>query len=364
MDLAEARLKRKKLDLQHPASIPILQEMVALFNQHNDRKTALDVQSDLIEAAAFGGRPELLLPNFNQIRAAFDEDPSLFGQGSLLILYKWLIVTLPRFPAIPAESIWGLVTDLEMRMQKAGNNPRTVEYIKWQVAWGLDHYEEAEELLGSWRSRHRPRFGADCEACEGSNVLHFLGNKGDHARVVQEANSYFAKRLTCQEEPHRTLAEVLYSHVHQGELEKARQYHERGRKMIYNKRTFLEAYAAHMQYLALTQRAAKGLDYLERYLPWVLESHDACARFEFLQAARLLVHRLLLHHDQQTLQLRLPTSLPFHNPDQCYQAETLLKWLTRETDELARRFDERNGRSWHASLLATRDEDATRKPIP
>ncbi len=119
--------------------------------------------------------------------------------------------------------------------------------------------------------------------------------------------------------------------------------------------------AKHLSYLAETGDLAKGLKLVERHLPWALDSFDLEARLDFYGACCRLT-RLLSQRKRPRRKLRLPKTFPGYRDDDTYDTGELAAWFQREAEQLARRFDERNGNGYRSSLLEERISGALMRP--
>jgi len=193
--------------------------------------------------------------------------------------------------------------------------------------------------------RKRPRdYLSDCPACTAGNNCSYFCEQRQWGRAVQAAQPVLRGRLNCAEEPHRTLASVLRPLFHLGRLDEAKAFQRRGYRLIAPATQFVREHADHLQFLILVGDLPQAKRLLERHLPSALEIVMIDERFQLLLAARLLTDRLI-GRGTRALKFRLPKSLPAPDANGKSDVSALGEWFTAQAQEIARRFDARNGTS-------------------
>src|SRR5713226_6695306 len=85
--------------------VELLLAAAGLADATNDRLRGFQVRRELMHAATFAGKPELLLVAFSWCLAQSDRDPQTFAPTDLLWPHKWVLSNLRRFPQISLEQI-------------------------------------------------------------------------------------------------------------------------------------------------------------------------------------------------------------------------------------------------------------------
>jgi hypothetical protein len=328
--------------------VAVLEEAVRLADAQDDLELGFRARESLVTAAEFSGAPEKALVAFTWQLAQCDRFPGRFDEWHVLWQYKWIVVSLPAFPHVPRERIESAIIDLETRYAPFGAGPRAGYKLRWRVARGMGQLAECRRWLDAWRDTRRDSL-SDCAACDAAEEIEARLAMGDQQEALRLAIPVLGGRLTCAEVPHFTLAELLLPLLEMGEIEQARQNHERGYRLVSRNPKFLRAVAHHVAYLALTEQLPAGLRLLERHLGWALEASHKRDAFEFLLAARLLLARIA--HAGRRRSLRLPSSFPLRRDDARYEVAAILDWLDAELAALAARFDERNSNAYHSGLI-------------
>jgi hypothetical protein len=324
-----------------PARVALLEEAVQLADSLSDVSLAFDARHELMGAAVFSGRPDLMLVAFSWCLAQFDREPDRFDRFDLLWKYKWVITGAFEFPEISRPRLEELLADMERRYREAGSTLNPVAMVRRQL---LEHFGEWQQARAAHAEsrKHRRDSLSDCPACvAGNNCTYYCGLR-QWGRAVQAAQPVLHNRLTCAEEPHRTLASVLRPLFHLGRVEEAKTYQRLGYRLVRSGNHFVRQHADHLRFLVLIGDLAQAKRLLERHLPAALEIVRVVERFEFLLAARLWADRLA-SRGTRTLKVRLPTGLPAPDADGESDLNALGEWFTVQAQEIARRFDARNG---------------------
>ncbi len=218
-------------ELDHgPAQIVLLEEAVQIADAHNDVDLGYEVRQYLIDAATFGGSPDISLVAFAWCVARYDEDPDSFDPEPLYWRYKWIATAAPKFPTISRAQIEQLLDDMHQRYVAAGiglhpfyQTRRNVHVYMGNIpAAQQDH----EHVL-----RHERNFMSDCIACEQDSVVRLCLEVGDFAQAEAAGKPIFEKRLKCAEVPHRTYAMFLLPLLENGHPELAKTYHRSGLRL-------------------------------------------------------------------------------------------------------------------------------------
>ncbi len=345
------------------AQVMTLEEAARLADTHGDVELAFEVKDQLIDAATFGGFPDKALVAFAWCRAQSKKDPERFSPDSLLWKQKWVVGRLDDFPHISLEQIRGALDDIEQAYARVNAGRRSVMKLRYQTARDMGDEAAAEKYWAQWVLAPRD-FLTDCRACDLDDEIDHHIDRGEYARALEKARPILVGRSACAEIPHLTYGSVLYPLVKLGRLEEARDCHLRGYPMISRNRDFLAAVGEHVEFLALTDNLSRGLTLFEHHLGWALDHASWRDRFTFHAAASFLLSRLVAE-GRETVSLRLPKAFPLHERKGAYTTEALHGWLEGQAQEIAARFDARNGTSHFQRLLErTRGLERDISPFP
>src|SRR3954447_9917246 len=106
-----------------PTRVDLCEEAPRIADLHNDPELGYRAREELVEAACFGGRPDLLIVGFSWCLATFDQDPA-GGISAFQLLWrmKWVVGALPKFPEIELATIHRMLDDMERRFRDFGGS--------------------------------------------------------------------------------------------------------------------------------------------------------------------------------------------------------------------------------------------------
>jgi hypothetical protein len=336
-----------------PSQIALLEEAARLADTHGFDEQGFEIREELIHSCTFSGYPEKSLVAFAWCLACCDRDPERYGVEDILWKYKWVAGSLSGFPQISREQIESMIADMKRRYQEAGAGLRPVYRLQCDLALDMGDFGAAREHQRRWESAPRDWL-TDCVACEVDAAVYYHLLMGDAARAVAEAGPILAGRFCCTEVPHHTLARLLIPLLRLGRLEEAAECHRRGYRLIAGRREFVTHVANHLTYLALTDKYSRAVALLEKHLPLAMGMNHLSRQFVFYLAAALLLGRLV-EKGKTRLPLRLPPQ--FRADDEGnHDVAALLEWIQGDLDDLANRFDRRNGNDYHKRQIADHRE--------
>jgi hypothetical protein len=149
-------------------------------------------------------------------------------------------------------------------------------------------------------------------------------------------------RLSCAEQPHIVLANVLLPLLYLDRVDEAREYQRQGYRLISAGPQFVRQHGHHLRFLVLIGDMAAAKRLLERHLPGALDTVLVEERFTFLLAARLWSERLG-GRGTRKLKVRLPAGLPTAGADGYTDIGVLGEWFLTQSRAIAQQFDARNG---------------------
>jgi hypothetical protein len=345
------RLLEKSNELNNgPRRIDVLQEAVLLADQHGLLDAGFRARLELMKAAAFGGRPDVLLSAFSWCLTEHDRDPDRFDQKSLLWNYKWVMGNVVEFPDIPRAQIEAMLADMEQRFEQAGSTLHAVHQARREILADMGDQVGASLATAKMTATRRDWL-SDCRACIHDTSAGHLASQGRDAEALAEAAPILAGRVKCAHVPHRTYSKLLLPLLRLGRVEEALGYHQEGHRLIGDNPEFLCAAARHLEFMTLTGNLGQARAILEVHLPNALSTPSLFNRMQFYGAVRLWLEQLL-DQDERTLRLRLPSAFPLFDAKGMYTTVTLLDWFRQEVATLAAQFDARNGNDYYARWFA------------
>jgi hypothetical protein len=242
--------------------------------------------------------------------------------------------------------------DMEERYKRVGSTLRGVHLLRRNVALRMGDRPAGAAAHHKWLHSMRDRL-SDGLANEQDFLVEYLVFVGQYEEAITQAAPLLTGRFRRSYEPTSTYPELLLPLLRLGKVEEALGYHRQGWPLVARKPTqhYLTEYADHLTFLALTDNWARGLQIVGRVLPAALATVSLSLRFDFILSALLFFERLA-ESGQDAVKLRLPAGFPLHQDQGEYRPADLLPWLRQQADDLAGRFDARNGNAFFRDRLA------------
>lgn len=331
--------------------IMLTEEAVRLAELQCTLDVQFDAQNDLIDAATHGGAPDKALVAFSWSLAQIDKNPGRFPEWQILWRYKWIAGRISGFSQISRSQIAEILDDMERRFQQSGYSLRPVYSERWRVARAMGDTEDAELYYLELEASHRDSM-ADCPACELDERMLFHIFKDDYERAMRIAEPILEEtgRLRCSRVPDATFAHALLPLVRLGRHEDAMRYHLKGYRLARNK-DFLYEVSEHLLFLVLTENFDKAINVFEKHFQWAIGIADHSSRFHFYLAAWFLLEQLR-ERGKSSLKLRMPSSFSEYREGGKYETVRVIAWLRDETQELANRFNARNGNDFYTQKIS------------
>ncbi|HZZ81367.1 MAG TPA: hypothetical protein VFE62_22885 [Gemmataceae bacterium] len=347
------RLLEKSNELKNgPERIGVLEEAVRLADEQEDLDAGFRARLELIDSAAFGGRPDILLSAFAWCLAQHDSDPDRFPCNDLLWKYKWVVGHVTEFPDIPRAQIEAMLDDMARRFTEAGSTLHAVFQARRETLAAFGEIDAANRATADIATSKRDWL-SDCRACVYDGSAGFYAEQQMDAKALAEAAPILAGRAKCTHVPHRTYGQLLLPLLRLGRADEAREYHEVGVHMIGDDPEFLSAAGLHLEYLAMTGELDEAIDLMQMHLPNAVATPSVFNRMRFYWSAWLLFVTLF-EQAERTVRLRLPADFPLADARGSYEVAALMEWFGKEVRSLATQFDARNGNDYYQRWAARR----------
>ncbi|PUB31674.1 hypothetical protein C8K30_101189 [Promicromonospora sp. AC04] len=291
----------------------------------------------LINAYEFSADRHKALVPFARVLRLWDQDPSVFDPSSTRSLFwdfKWMTTGMLDLPQVSLAAIENWLLEMDRRYRLAGHTERAVRMSEFYIADHVGDAERARRAFDGWLAAARGEM-ADCHACETARQGEFHSDGGDDRKAVEHWGPVLDGRLTCAEEPHRTLARSLLPLVRLGRLDDARTNHMRGYPMVKGSESLMPSVARHIEFCALTGNEARGLELLADTPAYFQADGEPEPRMGYYAVAALLMDRLVALGRGD-----LPVTGP---AGRTWTAAELAGHARAEALTLAGRFDTRNG---------------------
>jgi tetratricopeptide (TPR) repeat protein len=326
-----------------PARTAAVERLIPYADAIDDPALAVDTRRSLVIAYRYGNEPAKAFAPFSWCLAVVDREPEVIPTElyeRLLWTYKGVILDLTRYPTVDLPTIAAALDDLEARYRLGGYGLHGVHNYRHQVARQTGYLATAEEEFRQWRTLPRDQF-SDCVGCDPMEQMIWLVQTGRDSEAVDTAERVLSGEFTCDEQPHSILAGLLLPYLRLGRYADAEAARRRAYRMIRDDPDELAAIGQHIEFCALSGNDARGLELIERHLPWLENARDPDAEMSFASCAALQLRRLVEIG---------------HGADQLHDTTVadLEARLRERAMDLAALFDARNGNTARSELIRAR----------
>ncbi|MBK6014193.1 tetratricopeptide repeat protein [Streptomyces sp. MBT53] len=301
---------------------------------------------ELQEAYAYGSEPRKSPVVFARLLALFDEQPDIFDERlrhTLFWRFKWVANALVALPEMPLTSVRQWLTEMRDRYEKAGLELQPYYGQAYRLAAHTG--EDSALAFELWAGRPRTRL-SDCEACEiCERALYHLAADDDE-RALRAWEPVLDGKESCQEEPARSVSHALLPLLRTGRTDEARALHLTGYRACRRNPSMSGEVGRHLEFCALTGNEARGLELLAENRNLFDDVDSPQDLLAFLTGVEVLLRRVeSLGHGE------LPAA---GYPGRTWTVAALRAEVRGRADDLAARFDARNGTTAHSDRRRAR----------
>ncbi|SNX56688.1 hypothetical protein SAMN06272735_1141 [Streptomyces sp. TLI_55] len=322
------------------------EELVDAAEQFGEPGPLIDALLELQEAYTYGSEPRKSPVVFARLLTLFDEQPDVFDERlrhQLFWRFKWVAHALRQLPEIPLTSLRQWLTEMRERYEKADLGLQPYYGQAYQLAAHVG--EDTALAYDLWAARIRTRL-SDCEACETCQRARYLLRAGDDEGALRAFEPVLAGKESCKEEPARSASYALLPLLRTGDTDRARALHLTGYRACRRNPSMSEEVGRHLEFCALTGNEARGLELLAENRNLFDEVDSPLDQLGFLTGVEVLLQRVeALGHGE------LPAA---GYAGRTWTVAGLRAEVRGRADDLAARFDVRNGTATHADRRRAR----------
>ncbi|GGP88429.1 hypothetical protein GCM10010266_09580 [Streptomyces griseomycini] len=322
------------------------EELVDAAEQFAEPVPLIHALLELQEAYTYGSEPRKSPVVFARLLTLFDEQPDVFDERlrhTLFWRFKWVANALRALPEIPLASLRQWLTEMRDRYERAGLDLQPYYGQAYQLAAHVG--EDTALAYELWAGRARTRL-SDCEACETCDRALYHLEAGDDERALRTWEPVLAGKESCQEEPARSVSYALLPLLRTGRTDEARALHLAGYRGCRRNPSMAGEVGRHLEFCALTGNEARGLELLAENRTLFDEVDSPRDLLDLLTGVEVLLQRVeLLGHG----------ALPAAGfAGRTWTVAGLRAEVRGRADDLAARFDARNGTPAHTDRRRTR----------
>lgn len=328
-----------------PARIVAVEQVLAKAEALGDPDLLYSAHAAATSGYHQSGEPMKAMMTFARCLADYDADPGRRSQNDehlLLWQFKHMVSSMTLFPQLPLERTMAVLDDMQRRYQSGGHSMQAVYAYRHDVAAHLGDEEQADHWYRLWDTAPRDAL-SDCAGCDPSSKAHHLAWRGRDEDAIALAQEALSGRLTCSEQPHGILTTLLFPYLRTGRLDEARDAHRRAYRALDDNKAELGRVARHIEFCGATGNEARGLELIERHLPWLEQAPTPKTEMEFAAAAALVLRRLTEAGQGD---------LPVRRAAGEISVAELGRQLAERAVALSLRFDERNANTHQSGRIA------------
>ncbi|MFH9060579.1 hypothetical protein ACH4GM_05055 [Streptomyces coeruleorubidus] len=322
------------------------EELVDAAEQFAEPVPLVHALLELQEAYTYGAEPRKSPVVFARLLTLFDEQPDVFDERLRHMLFwrfKWVAHALRQLPEVPLASLRQWLTEMRDRYEKADLGLQPYYGQAYQLAAHVG--EDTTLAYELWAARTRTRL-SDCEACEICERALYHLTAGDDERALRTWEPVLAGKESCREEPTRSVSYALLPLLRTGRTDRARELHLAGYRGCRRNPSMAQEVGRHLEFCALTGNEARGLELLAENRSLFGEVDSPLDLLGFLTGVEVLLQRVeLLGHGE------LPAA---GYPGRTWTVAGLRAEVRGRADDLAARFDARNGTTAHTDRRRAR----------
>ncbi|MEE6306640.1 YbjN domain-containing protein [Plantactinospora veratri] len=239
--------------------------------------------------------------------------------------------------------------ELERRLDAAGRSRRPAYALRCRIADHVGAESAARRWLLRWRAAPHDRWSG-CAACEPADQARLLAGWGRWTEAVELVEPVLDGGLACPDQPERALGTIQLAYLRLGRHDEAAEAHVRAYRRHRRERAGFPLLADHLRFCALAGQHERGLEILARHLPGLDRPYDEASALEFATAGALLC-RLAGRAGFARHPIHRPGYAGRHAAELTVAA--LGTELTATAEDLAGRFDARNGTSHQSGRVAS-----------
>jgi hypothetical protein len=332
--------------------VALIEEAVRIADVNNDVDLGYRARKQLLSACLHAGQFQTLMAAFAWCKAQVDRDPQRFGEHDLLLEYKWAAGELVGYPEFTRAQILELEEDMKRRYLEAGASMCTIYDLRCGNAAEMGDQTVAVKAYEAWVRARRDSFDRSemYDICFRINYQRFLRRD---QQMVDLASPFLTGALSHEHYRSWIYSLLLVPLVRLGRPRDAVSLHHKSYRFV--SRIFaryINCILQHLFFLTLTDNLSPARRLLQRFFPMVFVNGngDPSDHFRFFRASLYFLQRFE-EQGRKQIKLILPNSCPVYDDADMYPVRIVSEWVRGELNNLAKRFDKRNGNNYFSRQI-------------
>ena len=335
-------------------SVTLLEEWIRYVDTTNEQGMSYGLRRQYIQECINEGMPEKAIVAFSWCLTQFDKNEELDEWHSLIWQYKTILELIPIFSTVSRDQITQMQEDMARRLAESGHNERTAHYYRSWNLMRMGDYEKAMEYQVIYLGMERTSI-SDCIACERDRQIELLSRMQRNDEALAAASPVLTGEMVCSEVPEFTNGHLVKALLQKGDVEAARERQLAGYEAVRGEEKYLGTIGDLMLAVIRTDRFDEGIQQVNRHLQWAVAAHADELQMRFYAPVGLLLEKLATVRPQ-SVGVRIPQELSCWSRDGKYDPAALGLWFRNEAQQIADRFNQRNGnKMWTQTLTGYRE---------
>jgi len=211
---------------------------------------------------------------------------------------------------------------------------------------GLDLGYDMEDIFNKWKKVNNEYFD-DCDACLKDSEIDYYLREKNYKKAFALAEDFDKEKLSCDESPSLTYAELLYPLLKENKFAKASKYCEKSYKLCKNNLNLIGGIIKIIEYLAIIDIEKAFEIYLE-HIDLFNQIDSDYGMLEFCFASYILFIQL----SKTSTQL----IVPFDKKNEIYNTNVLINHFENKYQETVQKFDERNDNNYLSEYFKEKED--------
>lgn len=324
----------------------LLKEAIRIADENEDVEWAMELRLNLIYELNLLSEDVEEIVVFSKILDDYENNKDLVDEYELLWKYKWIWVCALDVPEIPKEQVEAIGEDYKARILQNGYSLRSYYQCKAMMYIRVKQYEEAKECFDRMLDERPDELS--CEACEMNFMLDYYLETGRFEEAYRRAQPLISRQVTCFEANLRAYMKLAFYAQKAGKPEIAADMCARAEEALVGreKDEYILLYLGLFVAYHFMINPERGWEYAERCISWSLRTNRH-KRYRF----SCDMVEALKYESRPQVRLSLPVEFPMYHSDGVYSVDELRGYFYRQAEELAGKYDNRNGNSGYTDRL-------------
>lgn len=346
LEIQRLLLQAQNKSLHPREKANLLKEAIRIADENEDVEWATEMRLDLIYELNQISADAEEIAVFSKILDDYENHKDVIKEDDLLWKYKWIWSCTFDLPEIPMEQVKAVGEDYRMRILRNGYSLRSYYHL-WSVEYmRMRQYDKAKEYIDKMLGEKLD--DQCCEACELNFMLDYYLETGRFDEAYSRAQVLINKQTNCYEANLRAYLKLSYYAQKAGKPEIALDMCVRAEEALAGreKDEYMILYLGLFIAYYFMVKPERGWEYAERCIGWSLNT-STLKKYRF--SCDML--EALNYETRSEVRLSLPEEFPLYHPDGVYSISELRDYFYKQAEELAIRYDARDGNSGYMDRL-------------